>query len=94
MDEKELLRLLRALADESRIKILQRIEKGEICNCELTDIFPLRQSTISHHLKVLAEANLVVLRKQGKWTYYQLNRQTLEQIGPSLHQVLSDLVRY
>ncbi|QGG46781.1 ArsR/SmtB family transcription factor [Heliorestis convoluta] len=89
MKDQELLQILRAVADESRLKILRTLEKRELCNCEITDVFSLRQSTVSHHLKILAEAHLITVRKEGKWNYYQLNHSTLEQLGPSLLQYVS-----
>lgn len=48
---------------------------GEVCVCDLTDELPLLQPTVSHHLKVLREAGLVVSERRGSWVYYRMHPQ-------------------
>jgi ArsR family transcriptional regulator len=57
--------------------------------CDITTQFDLGQPTISHHLKVLREANLVSWEKQGLWVYYSLNRDVFEEITGHLNGLLS-----
>src|SRR3954468_12817983 len=67
-------RLLKALADETRLGIvLQLREQGEICQCDFAACCSVQQPTVSHHLKVLREAGLVEGDKRGVWVYYRLN---------------------
>ncbi|MBE2221121.1 MAG: winged helix-turn-helix transcriptional regulator [Anaerolineae bacterium] len=65
---------LRALADETRQQILHLLQNGEMSVSDLCDHFDQQQPTISHHLAVLRQANLVTTRQEGKWVYYQANQ--------------------
>ena len=67
-----------ALSDETRLRILQQLQAGEQCVCDLTDVFQTGQSRLSFHLKVLREAGLVLDRREGRWMYYSLNQEGLE----------------
>ncbi len=69
-----------ALSDETRLEIVERLIGGERCVCELTDIMDAAQSRLSFHLKTLKDANIVTDRREGRWVYYTLNRETLDQI--------------
>src|ERR687887_2860685 len=67
-------RLLRALADETRLGIvLQLREQGEVCQCDFAACCTVQQPTVSHHLKVLREAGVVLGEKRGVWVYDRLN---------------------
>lgn len=75
---KETARLFKALCDENRIKILELLRDGERCGCNLLDEIHLTQPTLSHHMKILVDSNLVKSRKEGKWTHYSLSSEGLE----------------
>ena len=64
-------RVARALGDETRLKLLRIIARGEVSCRELTRRVGLAQATVSHHLKVLAEAGLVAARRQGPFHWYR-----------------------
>jgi DNA-binding transcriptional ArsR family regulator len=68
---REFLNITKALADETRIRTLLALRKGELCVCQITEVFGLAPSTVSKHLSILAQANLVESRKDGRWIYYQ-----------------------
>ena len=68
----ERARLFRALADETRLAILDRLHAGERCVCDLQNDLDAAQSRLSFHLRVLREAGLVTDHKAGRWTYYAL----------------------
>jgi DNA-binding transcriptional ArsR family regulator len=71
---------LKALADPVRVKLLTMMlaaETGESCNCELAPAVGLTDATISHHLKALREAGLIVGERRGVWTYYRPVREAL-----------------
>lgn len=77
----------KALADPTRVAIVNRLaaaEGGQVCVCDIVDAFDLGQPTISHHLKVLREAGLVDVERRGKWAYYSLVRDAVEQLGAAL----------
>jgi DNA-binding transcriptional ArsR family regulator len=64
--------LTKALADEKRLRMLLALRGGELCVCQITELFGLAASTISKHLSILYQAGLVDSRKEGRWMYYSL----------------------
>lgn len=77
---RRLVTIFHALSDETRLRILACLKDGEQCVCDLTDTFQTGQSRLSFHLKVLKEAGLVKDRPEGRWIYYALNEDTLEEL--------------
>jgi ArsR family transcriptional regulator len=65
-------RLFRALSDPTRLRLLQLLRNGELCVCDLVETVRLPQPTVSRHLAALRRVGLVVVRKQGLWSYYAL----------------------
>ncbi|MFQ5630065.1 MAG: ArsR/SmtB family transcription factor [bacterium] len=68
-----LLKVLKALADPNRVRILKMLEIRPLCVCEITDVLHLATSTVSKHLAILRDAGLIVDSKDGKWVDYALN---------------------
>ncbi len=69
-------RRFKALSDPARVRLLSLIaESGEICGCDLEGPLGLSQPTVSHHLKVLAEAELIHKERRGKWVYAHLRQE-------------------
>ena len=66
------LTVFKALANESRVRILDALRDGEMCACELQVVLDAPQSTVASHLRELADAGIVRKRRQGKWTYYRI----------------------
>ena len=78
-DTKNLVKISKALADETRYRIFKMIaQKGEIPCKDIVEVFHVSQPTISHHLKVLMESGLVQARKEGQWTYFSIDRSAWE----------------
>jgi len=74
-------RLFKALADETRLRILKLLEVREMCVCEVMVALGLTQPTASHHLGILENAGLVKDRKEGKWVFYSIaNSMLIENI--------------
>jgi ArsR family transcriptional regulator len=71
-------RWFHALADATRLGIVERLRAGERCVCDLTDDLEASQSRLSFHLKTLKDAGIVTDRRQGRWVYYALNPRTME----------------
>jgi ArsR family transcriptional regulator len=67
----------RALGDETRLKIVDRLSEGELCVCDLTDILETKQPLLSFHLKTLKDAGILHDRRDGRWVYYSLNPDAL-----------------
>lgn len=72
--------LCHALADETRLDILDQLKDGERCVCELTDALQAGQSRLSFHLKVLKDAGLIHDRPEGRWIYYAINADAVEEL--------------
>ena len=81
--------LLKALADPIRLQVIEALGGGERCVCELTEELGLAQSKLSFHLKVLKEAGLLADRQSGRWIYYQLQPEALEQLRSWLGELAS-----
>ena len=62
----------KALADPNRVRMLLALRRGELCVCQLTELFGLAFSTVSKHLSILHHAGLIQSRKSERWVYYRL----------------------
>lgn len=69
--------ICKALGDSNRLEIVKMLSDGEKCACKLLERFEITQPTLSHHMKILCECGLVNVRKDGKWSHYSLNCETL-----------------
>lgn len=74
IDEKKIATIFKAFCDENRIRILQQLLTGEKCACVLLDNLQITQPTLSHHMKILCDADIVISRKEGKWTHYSISQ--------------------
>jgi len=72
--------ILKALAEPIRLQLIEVLGSGERCVCELTSELGMAQSKLSFHLKVLKEAGLLNAREDGRWVYYSLEPQALEDL--------------
>ena len=72
-------RLFHALSDEIRLEVIDLLRDGERCVCELTDALDIAQPRLSWHLKALKDAGILTDRKEGRWVYYALARDTFEE---------------
>src|SRR6476659_11281581 len=83
--------LFHALSDATRLAILEMLRGGERCVCDLQADLDAAQSKLSFHLKVLKDAGLVTDRREGRWSYYTLNPDTLNQLGKVVEALASPL---
>jgi len=65
-------KILKALSDPNRLKIIDLLSCGEKCACVILENFKFTQPTLSHHMKVLMDCGLIEVRKDGIWNYYKL----------------------
>lgn len=68
----EIISVTKALADESRVRLIAALEGRELCVCQLIELIGLAPSTVSKHLSILKSARLIQSRKDGRWIYYRL----------------------
>jgi ArsR family transcriptional regulator, arsenate/arsenite/antimonite-responsive transcriptional repressor len=73
--------VLAALGDPVRLRLLSIVAaEGEVCSCNLEEPLTKSQPTISHHTRILAEAGLIVGEREGKWTWWRIVPERLEEL--------------
>jgi len=81
----DLARSFAALADPVRLRLLSLIAAaGEICSCDLVEPLAKSQPTVSHHTKILQDAGLIVGEKRGRWVWWRVVPEPLEQLRATL----------
>lgn len=70
---RNLTKIFKALSDQNRIRIIKMLQVKPLCVCEITDILDLAPSTVSKHLSILRDAELILDEKEGRWVIYRLN---------------------
>ena len=75
MDNKRAAVVFKAFCDENRLRILQMLAGGERCACKLLEELDVTQPTLSHHMKILCDAGIVIGRKEGKWMHYSISEE-------------------
>lgn len=81
--------LLKAVADPYRLAMLATLAASdhEVCVCDFTEALPLNQPTVSHHLRILRDADLVTCERRGTWVYYQLAADTPDRLADAVSAV-------
>ncbi len=69
---KQIMAITKALADQNRVRALMMLQHNELCVCQLIEMLALAPSTVSKHMSILQQADLVESRKDGRWIYYRL----------------------
>ena len=72
---REVLAVMKALADPSRLRIVAALHGRELCLCQIVELVGLATSTVSRHMSILEQARLVDARKDGRWTYFRLTEE-------------------
>ncbi|MBN1468514.1 MAG: winged helix-turn-helix transcriptional regulator [Fusobacteriaceae bacterium] len=75
----EISEILKALSDDTRLRILNIIKEGEFCVCDIENALELNQSNASKHLNKLKSSKIIKATKKAQWVYYSLNEKTLAQ---------------
>ena len=73
MTREEVATICKAMSDANRLRIIEMLTQGEKCGCQLLEELQVTQPTLSHHMKVLSDCNLVSSYKVGKWQHYSIN---------------------
>lgn len=82
-----LARTFKALGDSTRVRLLSLIaasQDGEACICDLTEPVGLSQPTVSHHMKLLVDAGLATREQRGRWAYFRVVTDALDQAANAL----------
>lgn len=83
------VKVFKAFCDENRLKILEQLRTGEKCACKLLDELHITQPTLSHHMKLLCDADIVQGRKEGKWVHYSINLEGTKRAQKILEQLVT-----
>ena len=81
METRDMILICKALSDTNRLEIVQMLSDGEKCGCKILDKFNITQPTLSHHMKILVDCELVNDRKEGKCHHYSLNKKVIREVS-------------
>lgn len=87
---RDLVSVFKGLADPTRLRIIKLLEKKSMCVCELTAVLKIKQSSVSHHLKILKDTGLVNDVRSGQWVDYELAIEEYNEYALELLKKLSD----
>lgn len=68
----------KAISDETRLRIIDMLSCGEMCACDILEGLSISQSTLSYHMKILADSGLVNAERDGTWMRYTLNKERID----------------
>ena len=84
VDYENISKKLKVISEPKRLKIIDMLSCDELCACEILEKFDITQPTLSHDMRKLEEAGLVYSRREGKNTYYSLDKASLDEIEDGL----------
>jgi ArsR family transcriptional regulator len=90
IDLRNLVKVFKALADETRIRLLKLLQQRELCVCELVQALDMTQSRVSRNLGILKNAGLVKDRRDGLWVHYSLCERSFNEYALPLLELLKD----
>jgi ArsR family transcriptional regulator len=82
--------ILKALSDETRLKIVDMLSGGELCACRILEHFSITQPTLSYHMRILCDCEVVKGVRDGAWMRYSLNKEILEDVSKLFDGFLAD----
>jgi len=90
MEGQDLVRVAKALSDPTRLRIYEEISASEEMFCkQIVEKYRLTPGTISHHLKILADANLIETRREGQFMYLKSRPETIREYAKALAKIVS-----
>lgn len=81
---------MKALADDTRLKIIDILSGGEMCACRILEKFDITQPTLSYHMKILTDSGIVTCVRKGAWMHYSLNKGCLKALIDFLSVLLEN----
>ena len=85
----DLIQVMKALSDETRMRILNILKDGDLCVCEIEVLLDINQSNASRHLNKLTNAKILDYYKVAKYVYYKINEDTIKQF-PFLKEIIEE----
>lgn len=89
MNYEETSRVLKAMAEPNRMKIIHLLSRGTMCACEVLEHFDFTQPTLSHHMKVLEHAGIVAVSKKSQWHHYALKEEFVKEFMTAMAQLFA-----
>lgn len=77
----ELIQIMKAIGDETRLRIINLLSKGELCVCEIECLMEINQSNASRHLNKLTTTGIIKYEKRSLYVYYKINNDILEEFS-------------
>lgn len=90
VNKKEIANLCKVLSDETRLHILEMVSCHPMCSCEILELLPISQPTLSYHMKHLRRARLVKCRKEGTLCYYSVHQDAFTALCVALKELSCD----
>ena len=87
VDYEDIAKKLKVISDPKRLRIIDMLSCDELCACEILEKFDITQPTLSHDMRKLEEVGLVSSRREGKNTYYSLDKASLDEIEDGLRLI-------
>nr|ALL53586.1 arsR, ArsR family transcriptional regulator [uncultured firmicutes bacterium contig_61] len=82
--------VMKAMSDETRLKIIDMLSCGEMCACEILKELSISQSTLSYHMKILTQSGLVNAVRDGAWVRYTLNNEKIDELKMFFEYITSE----
>lgn len=89
MEYKKISKAFKAMGDVTRLEVLDMLSNGSLCACKILEKFQITQPTLSYHMKILCDANLVNCVKEGLWMHYSINTDEVRYIRAFIEGIIS-----
>lgn len=89
MNYADVVLVLKSIADDTRLRIIELLSRGELCASQLLESFQISQPTLSYHMKILCDSGVVDGRRSGQLVYYTLKKETFLLLRDYLHTIMS-----
>ena len=86
----ENIKVFKALGDPKRAMIVDMLSCGELCACDILKYFNITQPTLSYHMKILTDCEIVHADRQGAWMHYTLNDETVKKVSAYWGRITND----
>ena len=86
----ETAKVLKAISDPKRLRIVDMLSCGELCACKILEAFHITQPTLSHDMRILIESKIVNDRREGKNIFYSLNKEYIGVVEQTLHNIFTE----
>ena len=87
---KQFIRIMKAMSDPNRVRIIKLLQRKELCVCELRELLGLAQSTVSKHLKLLDDVELIESRRNGAWIIYRIKAEPESSYAATMLEKMHD----